>query len=640
MRRSTEVRGRERAAARLQRLTRTCVAGCLVAIGCGGDGGRKGDSTIRFQLTTTQTVTGLASVQLSADTVARTFALQTLSPTATTFDLAVPPHLLGTINVSALARPTTGCMGYAGMELAFIGAVGETVTVTLPMEPRDICQQGDGGTAGAGGGTAGTGGGAAGTGGATGGSGGTTGGSAGGATAGTGGATGGTGGAAGRGGSSGVAGTGGATGGTGGAAGRGGTGGAAGTGGATGGMGGAAGRGGTGGAAGRGGTGGAAGTGGGVAGTGGGAAGRGGTGGAAGAGGGVAGTGGGAAGTGGGAAGTGGAAGCTGTPASLPSLTCCREFDHLATPQVCDGNDTYLYVVAFTPDGTKLLTGGDDDRVKVWNFDGRVPTASGVVLPASPFGFFAISPNGMNVAVGDLGTVDVWATSNWSFQRSLVTSGDDNYGIGFAPDNQRVISIDYYDQLTIHSITDTTALATAGATVFGNGLAVAPTQLASGLGVAVPGLSGNVSAYSVTGTSAFGTELYFEPSSATADMTAVFSPNGTLLAVGDTDSNVRFWNYPLATAVTPPTGATITIGEPVLGVAFSPNGQHIAITGGVTTAGSRQGSVSIWNVATRTMVSRFNLPAGHTGKSVAFSPNGSALVVGEYGCGKITVCSY
>jgi hypothetical protein len=611
---------------RWQRFAPACVAGTLLVAGCGGDGGRKGDSTVRFELTTAQAVMGLASVQLSAESVARTFALQTLSPTPTRFDLVVPAQLLGTIQVNALARPASGCMGYAGMDLAYIGAVGDTAVVTIVMQPRDICQQPDGGTAGTGGGTAGAGGATggsaggamAGTGGVAGvvGTGGSTGGSAGGATAGTGGVAG-TGGAVGRGGSGGgAAGTGGGAAGTGGAAGRGGAGGGAA------GTGGGAGRGGGGGAAGTGG-GGAAGTGGGAAGTGGGA-GRGG--------------GGGAAGTGGGA---GGGPGCTGTPGSLPSLTCCREFEHLAVAQTCDLNDTFLYAVAFSPDGTKMLTGGDDQRVKVWNFDGRTPTASGTVLPAVGYGFFAISPNGMNVAVGNDGGIDIYSTSNWALQRTLATSGEYNYGVGFAPDSARVISVDYYDEMFIHAITNPTALSTEVATVFGNGLVVAPTQLASGLGVVVPGLGGDVTAFSVTGTSTFGTELYFVPSSPGADMTAAFSPSGALLAVGDTDSNVRFWNYPLATAVTPPTGATISIGstsgapDAVGGVAFSPDGQHIAIAGG-----TGQGSVSIWNVSTRSMVSRFDMPAGHFGKSVAFSPSGSALVVGEWGCGKITVCSY
>ena len=114
-----------------------------------------------------------------------------------------------------------------------------------------------------------------------------------------------------------------------------------------------------------------------------------------------------------------------------------------------------------------------------------------------------------------------------------------------------------------------------------------------------------------------------------------------MLAVGDQDSFTRFWNFPVPSATTPPTGTAISIGstggitDDVNGVAFSPNGMYVAITGGFD-----QGSVSIWNVATRTMVSRYNLPAGHNGLSVAFSPSGSALVVGEQGCGKLTVCSY
>ncbi len=111
--------------------------------------------------------------------------------------------------------------------------------------------------------------------------------------------------------------------------------------------------------------------------------------------------------------------------------------------------------------------------------------------------------------------------------------------------------------------------------------------------------------------------------------------------MGDWDSFGWFWNFPVPSAVTPPTGTKISLGSTnditdiIYGMAFSPNGQYIAITGGYN-----QGSVQIWNVSTRTMVSRFNLPAGLEGLSVAFSPNGSALVVGVHGCGKIFVCSY
>src|SRR5262245_12421194 len=162
---------------------RGAVAACLLAIGCGGVDTKSGDSTIRAQLATAQAVSGLASVQLTAGAVVRTFALQSLSPTATTFDLSIPRSTIGTIQVSAIARPASGCNGFAGTDLAFIGSPGETTTVTIIMAPQDICQPtgtgGTGGTVGTGG-TTGTGGSIGGS--AGGGSAGTTGGSAGGAT--------------------------------------------------------------------------------------------------------------------------------------------------------------------------------------------------------------------------------------------------------------------------------------------------------------------------------------------------------------------------------------------------------------------------------------------------------------------------
>ena len=239
------------------------------------------------------------------------------------------------------------------------------------------------------------------------------------------------------------------------------------------------------------------------------------------------------------------------------------------------------------------------------------------------------------------GAVDIYATTNWALQRTLTTMGSTVYGLGFAPDSQRVISIDSLDTIFVHSITNATALASQVATVFNNGLAIAPVQLSSGLGIAVPGIDSDVSLYSLTGTSTFGAETYLTATTGNFYMTAAFSPSSALLAVGDDDSFTRFWTFPVPSGTTLPTGTAITIGstagitDNVYGIAFSPNGTYLAITGGYN-----QGSVSIWNVATRTMVSRYNLPAGHVGLSVAFSPSGSALVVGEQGCGKLTVCSY
>ena len=351
---------------------------------------------------------------------------------------------------------------------------------------------------------------------------------------------------------------------------------------------------------------------------------------------------------GGGVAGTGGNP-CTGTPGSIPSLSCCTQYDHAAPSgaTTCDSNNTYVFNVAFLASGNTcspaVTTAASSSGTST---EKRRPIGNGAA--SFVLRLFRRLARRDERGGGNAGGVDIYTTNNWTKQRTLAltTTTSTVYGVAFAPDSQRVFSIDGADRLHLHSISNVTALNSTVATVYSGGgtvsgvVSVPPTQLATGLGVAVSGSDGDVSLYSVTGTSTFGTEVVLLATDYYNYVTTAFSPNGTLLAVGDWDSFGWFWNFPVPSAVTPPTGTKISIGstnditDSIYGMAFSPNGQYIAITGGYN-----QGSVQIWNVSTRTMVSRFNLPATLEGLSVAFSPNGSALVVGVHGCGKVFVCS-
>src|SRR3954447_24727067 len=86
-------------------LGRACAIGFLVALGCGGGATKTSETTVRFQLTTSQDVSGLESVRLTAGVTAKTVPLQTLSSTATVIDLVVPSYVTGTVDVAAVARP-------------------------------------------------------------------------------------------------------------------------------------------------------------------------------------------------------------------------------------------------------------------------------------------------------------------------------------------------------------------------------------------------------------------------------------------------------------------------------------------------------------------------------------------------------
>lgn len=93
-----------------------------------------------------------------------------------------------------------------------------------------------------------------------------------------------------------------------------------------------------------------------------------------------------------------------------------------------------------------------------------------------------------------------------------------------------------------------------------------------------------------------------------------FSPNGTTLATGSQDHTIKLWNVQ--------TGQLVATLQDVpihcLSVAFSPDGQILA-------SGSGDGMIRLWNVATAELVEQWQAHPAETW-AVAFSPDGQRLV--------------
>ena len=415
--------------------------------------------------------------------------------------------------------------------------------------------------------------------------------------------TGGTGaaGTSGGGGMSGSPGTGGSNGGTGGSAGRGGATGTAGTGGTAG----------TTGSAGRGGTTGTAGTGGGAGTTG--SDGRGGT------------------------TGTGGMAG-------YPSISACRTFSHAATtgcPSVTVDS------VAISPNGQIVATGGNDARVKIWSFDGRTLTQTGTFLPGFNGYTVAFSPDGTRLAyTSNLSSTTVgvrtYTVAGWAAGTTLQDDGSGNTlrGVGFTPDGQRVVSVNAIGfaggDVFVHNVGGSALPAyTMRVANEPYTLAVSPHAASDGsVAIAVGSYYGTTTVLSL-GTTGFAAMSKDIPASTTnrTTYTVEFSPDGSQLVTGEDYGAVRFFGYPLA-ATPAPVGSTINFagGDTVNDVTFAPSGMFLAVGGAFSTK-----QLSIYNVATHAEVDRAT-PAADV-ESIAFAPNGSAIIAGLDDCGSVIVCT-
>ena len=103
------------------------------------------------------------------------------------------------------------------------------------------------------------------------------------------------------------------------------------------------------------------------------------------------------------------------------------------------GHTSYVYSVAFSPDGQHIVSGGDK-LVKVWSVSGGKEVAS-LAGHTSDVWSVAFSPDGQHIVSGSLDNlVKVWSVSARKEVASL--AGHTNWvrSVAFSPDGQHIVS--------------------------------------------------------------------------------------------------------------------------------------------------------------------------------------------------------
>ena len=280
---------------------------------------------------------------------------------------------------------------------------------------------------------------------------------------------------------------------------------------------------------------------------------------------------------------------------------------HISTLQ---GHQNWVCSVAFSPDGTRLVSGSADRTIKLW----AAQTGELLrTLTGHEHGVWtvAFSPDGRSIASGSADqTVRVWETATGTCQQIL--SGHNNWVwiVAFSPDGRSIASGSADQTVRLWDIQAQQCLRVLpGHSNWVWSVAFSPDgqALASGSEDRTMRLWNAVN----------GQCLQTLQGSSNWVWSVAFSPDGKKLASGQGDRLVHLWDMPTGEPVETLAGAQNAIWS----VTFSPDGNWLA-------SGNEDGNVHLWQATEDRAYRRLS---GHSKSiwSVAFDAKGETIASGS-----------
>jgi WD40 repeat protein len=282
------------------------------------------------------------------------------------------------------------------------------------------------------------------------------------------------------------------------------------------------------------------------------------------------------------------------------------------------GHEATVWAVAFSPSGKLLLTGGDDGTARVWEAATGKPVSPpllhSVLLPPNsrrgPVHAVAFSPDGTKVLTGsDDGTARLWNVATGKQIGPPLRHRGGVRAVAFSPDGKTVVTGTWTNEAGLWE-TSTGKLIWL---CWHRGAVTAVAFSPGGKLVLTGGADGTARLWdAATGFAAAPPLLHRGPVDAVA-----FSPDGKTALTGSADNTARLWETATGKPVGPPFRHLGTVNA----VRFSPDGTTVL-------TGADDNTARLWDVATGKPV---GAPLQHQGAvhAVAFSPDGRTVLTGS-----------